>query len=347
MRVVLFDARGAFDVATVTDVAGPRVRVQHGRLSSAYDGGADGRSGRAHPSGTARCRDRRAAARAVTASTERPVVDNVVDFHSKLRRPSPPRTLAPVAAEDSRPATSASKSGAGAAAAVAPTPSPVPLDPALFGDGPWCPNGAHAAQFDADLLHPPGAQRLRVQVAVAACAARGTPVRQGRHVSDRGVLRARSAGRARRDATQPWSRAVIARATSSERGIALVAVMSASSLLLALGLSLALTTTIEVGIAANQRDAVQTLHAADAALERAIADLALADWMPSSPALRPRRSMTAAASRCRMAAAGRPRNQSPALRGRRVRRRRHGPRDRHAPWGATTPVDRVRVWTVS
>jgi len=69
-----------------------------------------------------------------------------------------------------------------------------------------------------------------------------------------------------------------ARAPASERGVALVAVMSASALLLALGLSLALTTTIEVGIAANQRDAVQTLHAADAGLERAIADLALADW---------------------------------------------------------------------
>jgi len=71
---------------------------------------------------------------------------------------------------------------------------------------------------------------------------------------------------------------MIARPVGSERGIALVAVMSASTLLLALGLSLALTTTIEVGIAANQRDAVQTLHAADAGLERAIADLGLADW---------------------------------------------------------------------
>jgi hypothetical protein len=63
-----------------------------------------------------------------------------------------------------------------------------------------------------------------------------------------------------------------------EHGVALIAVMSASSLLLALGLSLALTTTIEVGIAANQRDSVQALHAADAALERAIADLAPLDW---------------------------------------------------------------------
>jgi hypothetical protein len=64
-----------------------------------------------------------------------------------------------------------------------------------------------------------------------------------------------------------------------ERGIALIAVISASSLLLALALSLALTTTVEVGIASNQRDGVQMLHAADAALERAIADLAaVSDW---------------------------------------------------------------------
>lgn len=65
---------------------------------------------------------------------------------------------------------------------------------------------------------------------------------------------------------------------SGESGVALVAVMSASALLLALGLSLALTTTVEVGIAANQRDGVQMLHAVDAALARAIADLAPADW---------------------------------------------------------------------
>jgi len=64
----------------------------------------------------------------------------------------------------------------------------------------------------------------------------------------------------------------------SERGVALIAVMTASSLVLALGLSLALTTTVEVGIAANQRDGVQMLHAVDAVLERALADLAGADW---------------------------------------------------------------------
>jgi hypothetical protein len=70
----------------------------------------------------------------------------------------------------------------------------------------------------------------------------------------------------------------VSRSLRDEHGIALIAVMSASSLLLALGLSLALTTTIEIGIAANQRDGIQALHAADAVLERAIADLATMDW---------------------------------------------------------------------
>ena len=60
---------------------------------------------------------------------------------------------------------------------------------------------------------------------------------------------------------------------ANEQGMALVAVMTVSTLLLALGVSLAMTTTVEVGIAANHRDAVQTLHAADAALEFAIAEL--------------------------------------------------------------------------
>ncbi|HET9269059.1 MAG TPA: hypothetical protein VFO31_12885 [Vicinamibacterales bacterium] len=68
------------------------------------------------------------------------------------------------------------------------------------------------------------------------------------------------------------------RAWQDERGVALLAVMTASSLLLALGLSLALTATVEVGISSNQRDGVQVLHAADAGVERAMSDLAAADW---------------------------------------------------------------------
>jgi len=199
MRVILFDARGAFDVATVTDVAGARVRVQHGGLSSTYDGGA--------------------VMAEVTASTylvrpdvatgalqlvrydgfrtERPVVDNVVEFQLQyFGDPSPPRTLAAVAADDPpRPVTSYGPAPPAAGvndardmwgpgencvfmeaagpvprlALLAPTPSPVLLDPAWFRDGPWCPDGAHAARFDADLLRIRRVRvRLRVQVAVAA-----------------------------------------------------------------------------------------------------------------------------------------------------------------------------------
>jgi hypothetical protein len=71
----------------------------------------------------------------------------------------------------------------------------------------------------------------------------------------------------------------VSRAWRDEAGVALVAVLAVSSVLLALGLSLALTTSIETGIAANQRGGVRALHAADAALEHAIAVLGtVADW---------------------------------------------------------------------
>jgi len=52
---------------------------------------------------------------------------------------------------------------------LSPAPSPVPLDPAWFHDGPWCPDGVHAARFDADLLRIRRVRlRLRVQVALVA-----------------------------------------------------------------------------------------------------------------------------------------------------------------------------------
>lgn len=74
-------------------------------------------------------------------------------------------------------------------------------------------------------------------------------------------------------------RSVAVARAADERGIAVLAVMVASTLLLALGVSLALTTSLEVGIAANQRDATQTFHAADAAIEWATGELArTADW---------------------------------------------------------------------
>lgn len=199
MRVLLFDPRGVFDVATVTEVAGARVRVQHGGLSSTYDGGAV----------MAEVTASTYLARPDVATgvlqlvrydgfrTERPVIDNVVDFHvDYFGDPSPARPLPPLAAGDpprsattygpAPPATAVNDArdtwGPGEncvfmdaagplprLAQLAVTPSPVPLDPAWFRDGPWCPDGDHAARFDADLLRIRRVRvRLRVQVAVAA-----------------------------------------------------------------------------------------------------------------------------------------------------------------------------------
>jgi hypothetical protein len=71
----------------------------------------------------------------------------------------------------------------------------------------------------------------------------------------------------------------MSRAVESERGVALIGVMAMSTLLLALGVSLATTAAIEVGIADHHRDAVSTLHAADSGLEFAIGELSAAgDW---------------------------------------------------------------------
>jgi hypothetical protein len=64
----------------------------------------------------------------------------------------------------------------------------------------------------------------------------------------------------------------------SERGAALVLVLAAVVLLTTLGTSLVLVVTTEARIAAGYRDGVQALHAAEAALERVMLDLAADDW---------------------------------------------------------------------
>ena len=203
MRVILFDARGAFDLATVTEVAGSRVRVEHGGgLSSSYDGGAvmaevvaptyfvrpDAATGALQ------------LARYDGFRTVRPVVDNLVDAHFEFfGDPRPPRVFPRAAPESpARPVTSYGpappESGADDprdlwgpgencvfADAAGPVPrlgqlapglSPVLLDPARFTDGPWCPDDAHAVRFDADLLRIRRV-RLRLRVQVAARAMRG------------------------------------------------------------------------------------------------------------------------------------------------------------------------------
>jgi hypothetical protein len=204
MRVVLFDGRGAFDLATVTDVAGDRVRVQHGGgLSASYDGGAVMAEVMA-PTYFVRPDVATGALQLVRYDgfrTDRPVVDNVVEARfDYFGDPGPPRAWPPAAEEDPpRPATSYGLAPPGSgvddprdvwgpgencvfAAAdldigapvprlgqLAPGPSPIPLDPARFRDGPWCPDAVHGVRFDADLLRIRRVRlRLRVQVAVAA-----------------------------------------------------------------------------------------------------------------------------------------------------------------------------------
>ncbi len=66
-----------------------------------------------------------------------------------------------------------------------------------------------------------------------------------------------------------------------EDGIALLFVILAMLLMMALGVALVLTTSTETIIAANFRNSAEGLYAADAALERAIADLlTVSDWNP-------------------------------------------------------------------
>jgi hypothetical protein len=200
MRVILFDARGAFDLGTVSDVAGGRVRVQYvGALSSTYDGGAV-MAEIVASTYLARGDAATGALQLVRYDgfrTERPLVDNVVDVRfDYFGDPAPPRALPPPAPAD--PARAATTYGplppppgiddardvwgagencvfarAGAPvprlAPLAATPAPVPLAAAALTDGPWCPDAAQAARFDADLLRIRRVRvRLRVQVAVAA-----------------------------------------------------------------------------------------------------------------------------------------------------------------------------------
>jgi len=66
---------------------------------------------------------------------------------------------------------------------------------------------------------------------------------------------------------------------SSERGIALLVVLFAMLVISAIGGALVLATISETMIAANGRGASDAFHAADAAVERALADVAAtADW---------------------------------------------------------------------
>jgi hypothetical protein len=65
----------------------------------------------------------------------------------------------------------------------------------------------------------------------------------------------------------------------SERGVALIIALMGMTMMIALGTALILTTTTETKIAGNFRSAAEATYAADAMLERVVADLAaIADW---------------------------------------------------------------------
>jgi hypothetical protein len=64
-----------------------------------------------------------------------------------------------------------------------------------------------------------------------------------------------------------------------EEGTAVIVALMATALMAAIAASLVLTTSTEALVAGNFRDSTEAIHAADAAIERAIADLpAVGDW---------------------------------------------------------------------
>jgi hypothetical protein len=201
MRVLLFDGRGAFDVATVIEVNEAVVRIEH---DGALAAGAAGAVMAAVVAPTFFAKEDAATGalqlmRYDGFRTDRPVVDNVVDLRVELfADPRPPRHWPMVAAGDpSRPLTS-----------YGPAPPPagvddgrdswpagencvfardadgapvarvgewraglalVAVEPAAVQDGPWCVDGIAGRRFDADLLRVRRVRvTVRVQVAVAA-----------------------------------------------------------------------------------------------------------------------------------------------------------------------------------
>ena len=69
------------------------------------------------------------------------------------------------------------------------------------------------------------------------------------------------------------------RLAREEDGVALIVSLMAMMLMMALGMSLVLTTTTETRIAGNYREGSEALYAADAAVERVIQDLlTVPDW---------------------------------------------------------------------
>jgi prepilin-type N-terminal cleavage/methylation domain-containing protein len=194
-RAILFDANGAYDVTTVTAVAGSQIQIQHaGTLSQAYMAGASIAQVDTQTyylkTGTSQLM------RYDGYRSDLPLVDHVVklDFQY-FGDPQPPRLLAGKSLTDStgpyttygpRPPaidfdTPSDTWPAGENCVfsvqdgahtprlpVLGTVGDVPLAQQRFTDGPWCPDDGHVSRFDADLLR---IRRVLVTVRVEAALA--------------------------------------------------------------------------------------------------------------------------------------------------------------------------------
>lgn len=199
MRVLLFDASGAWDVMTITDVQDPLLRVAYaGSLTVPYEAGAS----------IARIVFHTYYLKSDVASgtyqlmhydgyqTDLPVIDNVVKLQfSYFGEPQPPRlrpgkrlddpvgpftTYGPkpplidrdnpndswpagenciVAVQDGQQVSRLPVLAVGA--------DQVPLGQDVLSDGPWCVDAGHVNRFDADLLR---IRRVRIKLRVQAAA---------------------------------------------------------------------------------------------------------------------------------------------------------------------------------
>ena len=115
-----------------------------------------------------------------------------------------------------------------------------------------------------------------------------------------------------------------------ERGVALILALLTMLLLTALGMALAMTTTTERRISTNYRDGVETIYAADAAVERVMQDvLTVPDWnrILDNVVIRGRRARPSHAAR-RVEAEPAGSHGDGSLRQDRLLRRRHSGSDR-------------------
>jgi hypothetical protein len=197
MRVVLFDASGAYDFLTVESVAGSEVTLSYlGPLSSTYASGAVLAQAVIHT--YARRPDPETGVPQLTRYdgflTERPVVDHLVGLSFEYSGEADPPRLRPGV----QPGV-----GPGPWTSYGPPPPPigvdvpasawpagenclftvvdgaheprlatlgaagevVPLDESVLTDGPWCPDGDAVRRWDADLLR---VRRVRVRVRAEA-----------------------------------------------------------------------------------------------------------------------------------------------------------------------------------